>query len=236
MPANRSVGSRLIIGLLLVLVGVYLLLNNFDLIPFTLPHYVFSWQTLLILIGLVIVGTREHKGGGITLIIIGVIFLLPEIFYVSFDDILMFWPLVFVIIGISILLRRNREKKKIDYPESPGFDTDYIDDTAIFGSSHKIITSDYFKGGHITAILGSARVDLTHAELAEGKYEIDVFSLFGSIEVIIPNNWHVKNQVDTVLGTFTDKRAYHVHYNPQATRQLLIKGIAILGSGEVKSP
>lgn len=234
-----STKSRFLIGLILVAAGIYLLLNNFNIVPFSLPSYFFSWQALLILIGLIIVGTREQKGGGITLIIVGVVFLIPEVFDVSWEDLLLFWPLVFVFIGLSILLRRGREKKTTDHAVAPlqATDyTDYIDEDATFSSSYRQVVSDSFRGGRVTAIFGSARIDLTQARLSEGRYELDIFVLFGSVELRVPNDWNISNQASTVLGGLFDKRKYHVPYDPQASRQLLLKGNVIVGSGELRSP
>ncbi len=235
MAPQRSSNSRLLIGFLLVLIGCYLLLNNFDLVPFRLPPYFFSWQMILIILGLIIMGTRENKGGGVTLVLIGVIFLIPEVFDVSFNEILQFWPLIFVIIGLGILLRYNKEKKITNY-SARVLEADYIDDAAVFASNRRTVNTNFFKGGRVTAIIGGSRIDLTQAALAEGKYEIDVFVLLGSVEIIVPNDWNVRNDVNAIAGDFKDKRTYHTPYHAQADRQLFLKGITILGNGEIKSP
>lgn len=238
MPANHTKG-RLLIGFILVLIGIYLLLNNFGLIPFTLPSALFSWPSLLILIGLVMIGTKESKSGGFTLIIIGIVFLLPKLFYVTMDEILQFWPLIFVFIGIGILVRYNREKKKehkIGYTGIAGEAIDYVDETTIFGNTHKIIISDYFKGGNITAIAGNVRIDLSGARLAEGSYTLSIFVLLGSVDIIVPNDWNASNQSEAILGEARDKRRHHMAFNPGISKQLRVTGSTILGNSELISP
>lgn len=229
---TRSTDSRLIIGLLFLVLGIYFLLNNFDLIPFSLPYYLVSWQTLLIVIGLLIVATSEKKGGGITLIAIGGAFLLSDIFNISFWNLIrQFWPLILVIIGISLLIRRNQEKKRIKEASA----LDIIDESAVFGSNEKIVTSDYFQGGRITSIFGSSAINLTNCHLANGVQIIDVFVLFGAAEIVVPSNWNVKVDVSPILGGFEDKRRFHETYSPEASQQLIIRGQVIMGGGEIRS-
>lgn len=238
MSSNHTKG-RLLIGFILVLIGVYLLLHNFGLVPFTLPSALFSWPSLLILIGLVMVGTKESKSGGFTLMLIGIVFLLPKLFYVTMDEILQFWPLIFVFIGIGILVRHNREKKKdhkIAYTGAAGEATDYVDETAIFSSTRKVIISDYFKGGNITAVAGSVTIDLAGARLAEGNYTFSLFVLLGSVDIIVPNDWNASNQSEAILGKAIDSRRHHMAFNPGISKQLRVTGSTILGNSKLTSP
>lgn len=144
-PSSRTTDSRLIIGLLFLILGIYFLLNNFNLIPFRLPHYLISWQTLMIAIGLLIIGTNDKKGGGITLLVLGSAFLLSDIFDISIGDIIrQFWPLIFVIIGVTLLVRRSQGEKRMVHGTSDPLNLDFIDESAILGSNEKIVTSDAF--------------------------------------------------------------------------------------------
>ena len=125
MANSRGADPRLIVGLLFLLLGLYFLLNNFGLVPFELPDFMTSWQVFLILIGLLLLASRERRGGGAILVIVGVVFLLPEFFDVSVREIVrQFWPLAFVVIGIILLFRRSQEKKKIDYLDPEGTASD----------------------------------------------------------------------------------------------------------------
>jgi len=229
---TRSSDSRLIIGLLFLLLGIYFLLNNFNLIPFSLPHYLISWQTLLIAIGVLVIVTSDKKGGGIILVAFGALFLISDIFYVSVWDIVQqFWPLAFVLIGISLLIRRQQEKKRLGEASS----LEVIDESAILGSNENVVTSNWFRGGRITSIFGSNEINLSGSQLAEGVQIIDVFVLFGSAEITVPNNWNVKVNASPILGAFEDKRQFSQSYSTGAGQQLIIRGQVILGGGEIRS-
>lgn len=113
--------KRVIIGALFLLIGAVLTLDNLDILDFDLPRYVFRWHTFLIVIGIFMATVREKVGFGITLIIVGGVFLLQSMadYYwwdYDFRDIFRLWPLVFVAIGASLILKkanhRDYEKKK----------------------------------------------------------------------------------------------------------------------------
>ena len=66
-----------------------------------------------------------------------------------------------------------------------------IDDVSIFGGGTKIISSDNFKGGNITAIFGGSEINLTGCKLANGDQVIDVLMIFGGSTIIVPKEWNV---------------------------------------------
>ena len=74
-----------LLGLILILAGLVLVGNQFDLIPGDHRHIVFSWQSLLIFIGLIFLTRRDNKATGFMLIFIGAFFLIPEIFNISYE-------------------------------------------------------------------------------------------------------------------------------------------------------
>jgi len=242
MPqSSRRPDSRLAVGLLFVLVGAYLLLNNLNLLPFDLPDYVFSWKTLLIAIGLLIVATRENKGGGVTLIIVGGVFLITDVLDTSIGeliaDVWMFWPVIFIIIGLTLLLRRSREKKteyRSDVQNADSGDN-YFEVTAVVGGNERMAYSRNFQGAKITAILGGANINLLNAQLAPGRHVIDVFVLFGGCTLVVPNDWNIRLDVTPVIGSFEDKRSFPQTYVPEGSSELVIKGVVIFGGGEIKS-
>jgi hypothetical protein len=99
--------SHLAIGILLVIVGFVLLLNNLGIMPVTLPHYFFSWKTLLVALGIVFAITEKDKTAGIVLIAIGFYFLIPDIWGINPHEAGLFWPALFLVIGLSILLSKK---------------------------------------------------------------------------------------------------------------------------------
>ena len=104
MEKHQNSRSRKgLLGLILILVGLVLVGNQFNIIPGDLRQYVFTWQSLLILIGLIFMTRKDNKATGFILIFIGGFFLIPEIFNVSYEWRRLFWPVILIIVGMSLI-------------------------------------------------------------------------------------------------------------------------------------
>jgi predicted membrane protein len=112
---------------------------------------------------------------------------------------------------------------------------DYIDDVAVFGGGTKVITSDNFKGGNITAIFGGSEIDLTACKLAEGNNVLNITAILGGTTLIVPKDWNVLLNVTSILGSFSNKIRREPNLVVDQSKALIIKGVAMLGGGEVKS-
>jgi hypothetical protein len=99
--------SNLIFGIFLVAVGLILLLNNLGIMPGLVPDYIFTWKTLLLSLGIIFVITEKEKTAGIVLIAIGFYFLIPDIWGINPGEAGLFWPILFLVIGLSVLLSRR---------------------------------------------------------------------------------------------------------------------------------
>lgn len=217
------------IGLIFVSIGLILILDNFNIIPWGFRFYLFQWENILIALGAVFLITRQNQRVGIILLVLGVAFSLDEWFRYRFD-IWDLWPVVFIVIGIYII-NRDKEAKAFD-PNSAEDHNDLIDDVAIFGGSDKVINSMNFKGGNLTAIFGGSNIDLTTSQLAEGTHAIDVLYLFGGSKIRVPQDWDVRLNVTSIFGGLSDKRAL-VDTHQDQSKTLYIKGLILFGGAEL---
>lgn len=225
--------NRAIIGVVLVLVGLFLVMRNTGIFPDFIDHVIFSWPMLLVTIGLVItLGSSGSKSSGVIIMAVGGFFLIPMIFRETFD-INMFWPAVFIIIGVIFIFSRRRSWNS-GTTSSLAAD-DYIDYVHVFSGGERQIVSENFKGGKVTAVFGGSEIDLTKAKLAPGLSEIEIACVFGGTTIIVPDDWNVKIEVVPVLGGFGDSRKLHPGRTIDMSRQLIIKGAVVFGGGEVKS-
>ncbi|WP_372489997.1 LiaF transmembrane domain-containing protein [Chitinophaga sedimenti] len=122
-------------GLILLVVGVFLLMKKLDL---HIPHWIFSWETILIAIGLITGAKRNFTGAGwIILICIGGIFLIDDIFNWGVNMSRFIWPLVFICAGIFLVVQ-STERRRREIILQPGENAeDYIANTSLFGGSKK---------------------------------------------------------------------------------------------------
>jgi len=221
-----------IFGVLLILFGGALILNNLDLIPDGLNHIIFSWPMLLIVLGSLFAFAKNDKTTGFTLMLIGGVFILPRILDWHFDIYRFFWPVILIVLGIMVIRKRNfcpsRCKREND-------SSDYINELNIFGGGERIVNTKNFKGGRITCMFGGGEVDLSYAQLAEGTHTIELFAMFGGSVIIVPPEWDVKVDISAVLGGVSDKRVPTHTYIVEPKKELIIKGFVTLGGCEIKS-
>ncbi len=79
-----------------MILGLFLIADMADIVPWRLRDFLFTWQALLIFLGIIFISNKENKGTGVILIAIGSFFLLPEILekqVLSFTTLLA-WPLL----------------------------------------------------------------------------------------------------------------------------------------------
>jgi predicted membrane protein len=238
-PSNKDnkQDKRLGVGIVFIFIGAIFIFSNIGIIPQALKHYIFSWQMILIVIGLFSLSGGKHKTVGLVLISIGVFFILPGIF--GFERIRLgkLWPLVFVGIGAFILMRRRAEidrKEKFDLEESEN-KNDTIDDLVVFSGAVRLITSKNFMGGRLTAIFGGADYNFLAADLHENKAMMDVVCIFGGTKFIVPSDWEVVIDVVPIFGGFADKRNTLPNVQINSGKKLIIKGLTLFGGGEVKN-
>ena len=228
---NRSA----ILGFILIFAGLLVIAGQLNIVPWNIREVIFSWQMILIGIGLVLVLTREGSSAGWILLAIGGFFLVPEIFDVPFTWRRLFWPAIFIIVGLLLIFRIGNIGRPRFEVDGEINDEDYFDDVAIFGGGSRLITTQNLKGGKITAIFGGSQLNFTQTKLANGKIYIDYFTLFGGTNLIIPDDWEVKVSITPILGGFSDKRNPRPDVAKDPSKQVIIKGIAIFGGGELKS-
>jgi len=225
--------NRAITGVILVIIGLLLVIKNTGFLPHYINHIVFSWPMLLVAIGLIItVGSSREKTAGVIVMAVGGFFLIPMIFRETFN-INMFWPSIFIIVGIIFIFSRRKGWNSVSTASQVG--DDYIDYVHVFSGGERQIVSENFRGGKVTAVFGGSEIDLTKAKLAPGRSEIELACVFGGTTIIVPDDWNVTIEVVPVLGGFSDSRKLIPGRITDPSRQLVIKGAVVFGGGEIKS-
>ena len=237
-PSSKS--RTMFFALLVIFAGFLFLLSGLGILPYEFRRIFLTWQMLLIVIGVYNFFSPQHKTTGIILVAIGGFFLINKFHLFEFNTLTLFWPIILIAVGITILLKYNR-RPTIDFPEDDGPSgpsatngIDTIDEVSIFSGSEKTITSKNFRGGRITSIFGGSELNLTHAQLSQGYNVLDMFCMFGGSTFIVPSDWDVNVDVTAIFGGFSDKRYKSKDLASDNTKRLNIKGIVIFGGGEIK--
>lgn len=249
---NRS--GRVMAGLLLILVGVVLLAYKMNAV--LLPHWLFSWQMIPILVGLFIGFKHSFRNPGWILpVALGVIFLIDEyVPGISFRNYL--WPIVIIVIGLWVMLKPKHSSRHYyttgisethPHREIPTAATtentfagdagasgdDYVNSTAILGGVKRNILSKNFKGGEVVSVFGGNELNFSQADI-QHPVVLDTTQIFGGTSLIIPPHWEVRSEVVAILGGVSDKRMMLPGgYDPN--KVLIIKGTALFGGLDIKS-
>ena len=174
-------------------------------------------------------GTSRWIGAVVT--VVGVALLLDTLDVVTFD-MGRFWPVLLLIIGVWILLG-GRKAGSYRQGSTVQSDSGALGATYVFGAGKQQITSQSFSGGSVTAVFGSAQIDLRDASLADGRAVIDLTVLFGGVKFRIPDGWAVDVQGTHLLGGVQDKRSRSAQ-SPDGG-QLTITGLSMLGGVNIDS-
>lgn len=247
---------------LLIIAGALLLSVKLDFIPAKYGDVIISWQMLLIVLGL---GSllRKHIIGAITLISIGVFFMIPELGKVSGNFIgvvpdnfkELYWPALLIVAGVVFFLRRfiphprqhdfhermheRMQYHQMYYSQKRGnycheVVDGYVEKNCVFNSGEHIVLDPEFKGGEINTVFGETRLDLRKTNLPEGKSNLEVNIVFGSVIIFVPEDWVVQVNVDQVFGSFQDKR-FNKAESGDRTKILVVNGSIVFGGGELRN-
>jgi predicted membrane protein len=230
---HHLTNNRPIIGAILVIVGLFLVMRNTGIFPDFIDHVVFSWPMLLVAIGLVMTLGASEKTSGVIVMAVGGFFLIPMIFRETFHAYNMFWPSIFIIIGVIFIFTKRHGWNSVASKGIIG--DDYIDYVNVFSGGERQIVSENFKGGRVSAVFGGMELDLTKAKLAPGRNELEIACVFGGATLIVPDDWFISIEVTPVLGGFSDSRKLSPGRTVDSTKQLVIKGAVVFGGGEIKS-
>jgi predicted membrane protein len=240
--------AQMVLGLLVVVIGLLFLVDNLGWIDLDFRRLL--WPTALLVAGVLkLTQTRTNSGNvvGVILVCVGSIGVLRGIGFLDFDwrDV---WPLVMIAAGIGIVYKAGHASKagpvrqtKAGVPDDapkagirpPHFtdsDEQLVNVTSVMGASNRRVSSLDFRGGEVTAILGSSDLDLRQASI-DGEAVLNVFSFLGGITIKVPVDWVIVMEGTAILGGYEEKTAPPTGN----TKRLIVRGYAILGGLEVRN-
>jgi predicted membrane protein len=229
MTIRKDSSGRIFWGIIIMLVGVLLLLQQMDKLDFgdVIARY---WPLILILVGVwqLIANGFRNTGGPLLLIALGVVFQLWKLDILGRKTWSYVWPLLIIFAGLWTLLGALRRRS----PAATVIKEGDIDAFALFAGLERRVDSPAFRGGKATAIMGGVDLDLRGAGLAEGAAAIDLSVIMGGITLRVPRGWRVEMDARPLLGGIEDKHTYEPATQGGGT--LRVKATAILGGIEIK--
>lgn len=194
---KKPLTSRIITGLIIIFVGVALLLSNLNITAFN--SIIHEWWPLTIVAGgiVLLINNTKNYIWSLLIVSLGVILQLNQLGLTHINPWQLFWPIIIIAVGISILINRAAASKTISK-------ADRQDISAILSGSEQKNHSQDFKGSKITAIMGGAQIDLRKATIKK-EATLEILSIWGGVEIIVPETVVVKNQLSHIMGGSEDK-------------------------------
>jgi predicted membrane protein len=243
VPPNNSIPPKFIIGVCLVLMGVVLALDQLGVLQ---AHHVLRfWPAALIIVGLTMLqrGERHSALRALVLIVVGGWLLLNTLGLVSLDLWEFILPLLLVFFGARIMMRSQGSRSGAPPAgQAPsGFNSAAASSGepvhaslfSLLSSSKRRWGKSVFRGADATAFMGGCELDLRDALMSSGELAVvDVFVIMGGVNIFVPPNWTVSQEVVPLLGGVHDK-THSVPSNP--AQHLLVRGTVVMGGVEISN-
>ena len=197
-------------GVAIIALGLIFGLNALGL--FNIDIFFDGWWTLFIIVPSVIsLFTEKDKLMSLGFLVAGIILLLAAQNVFSYD---VAWKVILavllVIAGLGLIIKstfRNQNdkevEKKVREAEKDGKTMD--SQMAIFSGSDRVYKDETFQGSNLVAIFGGAKLNLKNAKFDKDTV-IKAFTLFGGIDIIVPDDVKVKLKSGFIFGGFSDDR------------------------------
>jgi predicted membrane protein len=102
---------------------------------------------------------------------------------------------------------------------------------AFMGGVRRNIVSPAFRRGNLTAIMGGVVLDMRQSQASGGETVVEVFAIWGGIEVKVPPDWQVVNEIAPIMGGVEDRSSHTLPIR----HRLVLKGVVLMAGVEVKS-
>ncbi|HYK41745.1 MAG TPA: DUF5668 domain-containing protein [Thermoanaerobaculia bacterium] len=252
LPASRVTG-RIIAGAVLIALGVLFTLDNFGVVE---AGDVFRyWPLFLVGFGVLKIAQArysEQRVGGAVVMAIGVLLLLRTLHIITLH-MRQVWPVALLVGGALLIWRSARRRDpnavlasargRLPHADpivpngAEGTGGGYLlNEFAFLGGGERIIRASDFRGGEVTAVMGGFEIDLRGAGMAGDEAVLEVFTLWGGVEIRVPEEWIVLIQATPILGGISETTSGPAVPGapPGPRKRLIIRGTAIMGGVEVK--
>jgi predicted membrane protein len=240
---REMLSTRLIVGLLIMLLGGTLLADNLGWIE--ARHFLRSaWPLVLVGLGVAMIRRPQHRRSrewGWVLVTVGVWIFLEKLGWVQISLGQLLLPAIFLFVGGVLVFRSLRghdesiPKSKLSELSGDAAATDHAEFVRSFAMLSGIElrpVSRPFRGADLSAVMGGIKLDLSSARMEGDSAVIEVFAFWGGVEIYVPPDWTVTSEVTTLLAGFIDKRR---PTSVVPTKTLVIKGMIVMSGVEIKN-
>jgi hypothetical protein len=229
LRSTRQVTWQIVVGILVVVFGLLLTAGNLGWVDRRqVLALVRFWPLAISAVGVSRLLSAESRSSRIfagVLIFFGV-WLTAEQVYAFRIHIFQWWPLLLVLGGVWLISRAwDPEAPTPEASDSGG------SEFALWSGVKRRVASSGFKRADLTAVMGGIEMDLRQASTATGDAVIEVFVMWGGIEITVPPDWAVSNHIVPIMGGVVDKSTG----TQAAAHRLHLRGVVLMGGIEIKT-
>src|SRR5579884_2559545 len=211
---STGYGGGLASGAVLVLIGLVLLLDHMGVLD--AGQLLKFWPMIPVIAGVINLMQSGRRAWGGVLLTLGVLFQLDQLGIAHFRwaDL---WPLALIFAGIFIMWGSIEARNALGrMAKGTGDPRTTLNEHVLFGG---------------------IEVDLRDAEMEEDDATLVANSVFGGIEIRVPETWYVASRGQGIFGAFTDATKYRGvedSTNPHR-KTLIVRGASVFGGVEIRN-
>ena len=220
--------SRILWGIVLIFIGVIWGLNRTGVADINI--FFDGWWTLFIIVPSAISFFEKgnNKISSLIFLIIGVLLLLASQGLFEFEilwEILL--PVIVVLIGLFLIFGNKVDfnvKEKTKCLDSKDTENIFV----AFGEQNVNKAGENFEKANLNAIFGSVKLDLREA-IIEKDIVINASSIFGGINILVPEDVNVIVKSTSIFGGVTNKKE-----NTNSKKNIYINAMCMFGGVDIK--
>ena len=243
MPEHHvPISPRFLTGLIILGFGTLILLSNLGFAD--LSDAASWWPVGLVAVGLVkVLSARSGPAmlGGTLWAGAGLWILLYNLHIIRISlwaTISLYWPVALILFGLTIMFRRGSPNCASPKPEAEPLKDGVLQVMTVLGGTKRMIASQDFTRAEVSAVLGGVDLDLSRSNMAPTLNgdapvaTIHIYSMWGGIELRVPEGWRVEPQMASLLAGYEDTT--RPSSDPRAPR-LILRGSTLMSGIEVKN-
>lgn len=211
-------------GVILIIIGIILGLNALDITNIDI-FFEGWWAFIIIIPSFIGLLTEKNKSDNALGLFLGILLFLGARGIIKIDLIWkLFVPIALIVIGVSCIFKnKDRDNNKVDKNGKT--------ECLVMFSSQKIKpVDDSIKKIEVTALMGSVTCDLTELKINE-DIKIEAASIFGSVNLIMPDNVEIKIKSFSLFGGVTEKQNNNKSKN---SKVIYLDSTSIFGGINIK--
>ncbi|MBD8922556.1 hypothetical protein EGR52_03920 [bacterium] len=211
-------------GVILIIIGIVWGLNALEITNIDI-FFEGWWAFIIIIPSFIGLLTEKNKSDNALGLFLGILLFLGARGIIKIDLIWkLFVPIALIVIGVSCIFKnKDRDNNKVDKNGK----TECL---AMFSSQKIKPVDDSIKKIEVTALMGSVTCDLTELKINE-DIKIEAASIFGSVNLIMPDNVEIKIKSFSLFGGVTEKQNNNKSKN---SKVIYLDSTSIFGGINIK--